>query len=349
MQNIIHAIIVFGGGLALLLSLVQLLQSVRDRRALLLFLIFFSITMLQLYFYLQVYSTGGTSTLILAEYLLGPGIYLFYQSIFNTSYQFNLRVLLHFLPTGFFIFMGVLFWIFPWFFDKGPVVDFLRNWEIFEFIQSAGIMVIIVYLMVILFRLYPANVAQRGRPALTFSIAMTMITLFLAIMLLLVISLFRRELLWRKVAMVLTSLVVIYWFIMSQLNPAIFLRGAGGKRKKKKQADLEKKPDLEERLQLLLGEEKLFCDEDLSLGKLAALANTTPHQLSAYLNNHLQVNFNQYINGFRIDEAITIMKVDPERSLLSIAFGVGFNSKSSFYDVFTRITGQSPARFRQNL
>ncbi len=348
-QDIIHAIILFGAGLALLISLVQLLQPVRDRKALLLFLIFFSITLLQLFFYLQVYSTGGIQTIILAEYLFGPGVYLFYQSIFNHSYKFNGKSLIHFLPAAFLVGGAFIFTLFSGFFPENNILNFIREMEIFVFIQSGGVIIVILYLLVLLYRMQPLNIAAKGRPGLSISIALIMIILFLTVMLLLLASLFRKEIFLTKVSMVLTSLVVIYWFVMSQLYPALFFRGVSKKRKKKKNNEVEESFNLQTKLEQLLKEEKLFCDEDLTLAKLALLSDVTLHQLSAYLNTVQGMNFNQFINGYRIDEAIKMMKDEPKRSLLSIAFAVGFNSKSSFYEVFSRATGQSPAKYRQNL
>jgi AraC-like DNA-binding protein len=61
------------------------------------------------------------------------------------------------------------------------------------------------------------------------------------------------------------------------------------------------------------------------------------------------MNFNTFINDFRIREAMNLMEENPDRNLLSIAFEVGFNSKSVFYDAFSRKTGLSPARYRKQL
>ena len=79
-------------------------------------------------------------------------------------------------------------------------------------------------------------------------------------------------------------------------------------------------------------EEKLYCDEDLSLKGLSDQIYITPHQLSEILNERLGINFSRYINEFRVNEAIVMMKDEPERNLLSIGFAVGFNSKSAFYN-----------------
>jgi type I restriction enzyme R subunit len=92
-----------------------------------------------------------------------------------------------------------------------------------------------------------------------------------------------------------------------------------------------------------------LTDEDLSLKRLAGLLSIHPHQLSAYLNRELNMNFNGFINNYRIEEAVIMMKEEPERSLLSIAFAVGFNSKSVFYSAFTKKTGTSPAKFRKQV
>ena len=93
--------------------------------------------------------------------------------------------------------------------------------------------------------------------------------------------------------------------------------------------------------------EKLYCDEDITIKRLADHLDVTQQHFSAYLNHHLNVNFNTFINRYRIKESIEIMNDEPERSLLSIAFAVGFNSKSVFYEAFTKEIGLSPARFRK--
>lgn len=104
---------------------------------------------------------------------------------------------------------------------------------------------------------------------------------------------------------------------------------------------------LSERLSELMNEEKLFCDEDLSLQSLAAHLEISHHQLSEYLNTHLHKNFNRFINDFRIEEAKLLLKTQKERSVLHIAFSAGFNSKSVFYREFTASTGISPVEYRK--
>ncbi|HPX90415.1 MAG TPA: helix-turn-helix domain-containing protein, partial [Spirochaetota bacterium] len=52
-------------------------------------------------------------------------------------------------------------------------------------------------------------------------------------------------------------------------------------------------------------------------------------------------------NRYRVYEAIEMMKQDNDRSLLDIAFSAGFNSKSAFYEAFTKETGMSPAKYRR--
>src|SRR6056297_3159398 len=101
------------------------------------------------------------------------------------------------------------------------------------------------------------------------------------------------------------------------------------------------------RLTALMNEEKLYLDDQLSLQKLAAYLDITSHQLSRILNTRLEVNYNTYVNTFRIQEAMDMLLHDPARSVLSIAYDAGFNSKSAFYDAFSRVNGCSPVEFRK--
>lgn len=98
----------------------------------------------------------------------------------------------------------------------------------------------------------------------------------------------------------------------------------------------------------LMESEKLFCDEDLDLLKMAELLDLRADQVSALLNQFVGSSFNQYVNRYRIEEARKLMVEEPDRNILSIAFAVGFNSKSTFYDAFQKIVGITPKEFKKS-
>ncbi len=103
------------------------------------------------------------------------------------------------------------------------------------------------------------------------------------------------------------------------------------------------------RLQDVMARKRLFADEEISLAQVAEEVDITPHQLSQVINERLNMNFNTFINQYRIDEAQKLLIRDPERSVISVAYDVGFNSKSSFYDAFSRYTGVTPQAYRKKL
>jgi AraC-like DNA-binding protein len=100
-------------------------------------------------------------------------------------------------------------------------------------------------------------------------------------------------------------------------------------------------------LTLLMEGEKIFCYEDLGLEQLASELDITQHQLSEILNDRLGNNFFNYINMYRINEAKELLMQEPDRSIISIAHAVGYNSLSAFYNSFQKFTGTSPAEFRK--
>lgn len=101
------------------------------------------------------------------------------------------------------------------------------------------------------------------------------------------------------------------------------------------------------RLQAVMAQKRLYADEEISLAQVADEVDITPHQLSQVINERLNMNFNTFINQYRIDEAQKLLIRDPERSVISVAYEVGFNSKSSFYDAFSRYTGVTPQAYRK--
>lgn len=96
-----------------------------------------------------------------------------------------------------------------------------------------------------------------------------------------------------------------------------------------------------------MAKEKMYADEDLTLGTLASCVHLTAHQLSEFLNERLGKNFNQFVNEYRVAEARRMLLAEMDRTTLSIAYAVGFNSRSAFYRAFHKLTGQSPGKFRE--
>jgi AraC-like DNA-binding protein len=101
------------------------------------------------------------------------------------------------------------------------------------------------------------------------------------------------------------------------------------------------------RLTELMQSEKLYTDPEITLGDVAQKLNIHPNYLSQVINTILNKNFYDYINSQRVEEFKSVVK-DPKNqhyTLLSLAFGCGFNSKSSFNRNFRKVTGLSPSHY----
>lgn len=103
-----------------------------------------------------------------------------------------------------------------------------------------------------------------------------------------------------------------------------------------------------QKLTRLMDDEKAYLQSDLSLPKLAARLNTTPHHLSQLLNDRLAQSFFDLLASYRIREAQQLLQNPATANLKieEIAERVGYNSTSAFHTAFKRLTGQTPAQFR---
>lgn len=90
-------------------------------------------------------------------------------------------------------------------------------------------------------------------------------------------------------------------------------------------------------------------DSDVKLSDLAERIGTSPQLLSQYLNDVLGVNFFDYINGLRIAQVQIAMAAPASAGLplLELAFGAGFNSRSTFNAAFKKMTGMAPSAWRK--
>lgn len=101
-----------------------------------------------------------------------------------------------------------------------------------------------------------------------------------------------------------------------------------------------------ERLVNLMSSE-LYSRDDLTLASVARQMDLTPHQLSELINCEFQTGFFSFVNSFRVKAARDLLSAT-EKSVLEIAFEVGFNNKSSFNEAFQKFVGQTPVQYRKD-
>ncbi|TNB48480.1 helix-turn-helix transcriptional regulator [Martelella lutilitoris] len=101
-----------------------------------------------------------------------------------------------------------------------------------------------------------------------------------------------------------------------------------------------------DKLVAAMREERLYRDANLSLWSLSQHIGVAPNYISQTLSETLGQSFYAFVNGFRIGEAKNLLSSET-RSVLEVAYDVGFNSKSAFYTSFRRVTGKTPAAFRK--
>lgn len=102
---------------------------------------------------------------------------------------------------------------------------------------------------------------------------------------------------------------------------------------------------LVEKISVLLEKEHLYREMGLSRTVLADKLGISEHQTSRIINAYFRKNFNELINGFRVDEAKLRLSGE-DTTITVIAFEVGFNSIASFNRVFKELVGTSPSEYR---
>lgn len=97
-------------------------------------------------------------------------------------------------------------------------------------------------------------------------------------------------------------------------------------------------------------QQQLYLDSELTMFEVAEAIGVRPNHLSQIINSQFGLNFFNFVNKYRIDEAKRLLLSDENISIITVAFDSGFKSASTFYSAFSKFTGTNPNQFRrQNL
>ncbi|MGB5983349.1 MAG: AraC family transcriptional regulator [Nonlabens sp.] len=109
-------------------------------------------------------------------------------------------------------------------------------------------------------------------------------------------------------------------------------------------------PNIEEwkfNLDKVIQEHLLYQNPKLTLAQVAEKMDSTPKMISTIVNSGHGMNFNDYINRFRVDAVKQLIKSGRLESLtlLAIALESGFNSKATFNRAFKKHDGMTPKNY----
>ncbi|KAB2879107.1 helix-turn-helix transcriptional regulator [bacterium] len=101
----------------------------------------------------------------------------------------------------------------------------------------------------------------------------------------------------------------------------------------------------------LMEKEQLYIDSDLCLDTLSHKLSLPARYVSQIINEQTKQNFFDFVNRYRIDQAkrLLLESKDGRTNILSIAYDVGFNSKSAFNTAFKKYTHSTPSAYKKSV
>jgi transcriptional regulator GlxA family with amidase domain len=93
---------------------------------------------------------------------------------------------------------------------------------------------------------------------------------------------------------------------------------------------------------------EFYLNQNFSIHDFAREIQISARSISNCINQNTGSNFNEWVNHYRVENALALLK-DPKSNHLSIegiGTNSGFKSRSAMYEAFKRKLGKSPGHFR---
>ena len=168
---------------------------------------------------------------------------------------------------------------------------------------------------------------------------------------------------WIKIGILVFNLFIICWYLYKALNHPDLFRNINSKLKLVSDIVLEEKKNEPaavnekeynaalSKLKQYMVEERPFLNPSLTIQDVSAAIEIPVRDLSLLINHKLEQHFYDFVNTYRIENAMDILKdgTKSKVTILEILYEVGFNSKSSFNTAFKKHTGNTPTSYRKQL
>jgi AraC-like DNA-binding protein/uncharacterized membrane protein YidH (DUF202 family) len=306
--------------------------------------------------------------------LIGPVIYFYTKSLLNPSFKIDKKERLHFIPALLYLAYSLVVFVTDklildefYFYADGRDKD-LANWY-----QTAGVISMSYYLILSLkhYSTYKKLVFDKVSFAdsILFQWIQNFLIAFLSIIILRVL-LFVLNPEWGEFGSqfwyyIVFSFVAFYISINGYANAVkmSFFNDVNSENvnvfselevddKPKQETTNQKELDLwKEKILQLIKVDKIYENPKLTLSDVSKCLGTNPKTISNSINSGFEMNFNDFINHYRIEAVKEKLKEGAYKksTLLGIAFDCGFNSKATFNRAFKKSTSESPKDYLQKL
>lgn len=304
--------------------------------------------------------------------LLGPILMAFIIKMINTNYQFNKRDAIHLLP--FLLYLGVNTAISPnelstfltvqaGNLQRVPMRPFDDRFSFFPLVTAMHFCIYLVFGSWYIFQFWLQQREQNIFNQLCW-LLMVLIISYLMMFSIFIVSITAVLMKLEKSDDILalsSSSTVIGIFAITYLLMCIG-RPIGSSNilvEKEHNSSLEsRKPNNTEatiaqqnlltRLNQELSTNKHHLRPDFNQIQLAEHLQISRHQLSELLTFHSAGSFYELINQLRVEAVIKEIKERPtSEKLINIAYDCGFNSKSSFNQIFKKYIKETPSQYRK--
>jgi len=158
----------------------------------------------------------------------------------------------------------------------------------------------------------------------------------------------------------LLALGFICWIVLKALHSPELFRGVNSNLQLVKniaheehhisELDSPQSPEITA-LKKYMIEEKPYLNASLTIYDLSKEINMNVRDLSLLINHDLNQHFFDFVNEYRIEKAMEILRNSKQKQLtiLEILYDVGFNSKSSFNTAFKKYIKLTPTQYRESV
>ncbi|MDN3673963.1 AraC family transcriptional regulator [Flavobacterium branchiarum] len=307
------------------------------------------------------------------SFLQIPVFYLYVLSVCYSDFKLKPRDIIHLLP---FLVVNICF--LPRFYtvDLASKFYFVKNRQSMIEMQFTHILFhiqIVVYLVAVFMvlrkakKLYLENNAGTSINSYNwlfqFTIVLTVLYFIALIKNVFKFSDYPNISEWIKTGGLVFYMLITCWYLFKALNNPDLFRNIDSKlklvsdiiseEKRNEQPTLNEQEYNEELIKLkkYMKEEKPFLNPSLTIQDVSAAIEIPVRNLSLLINHKLEQHFYDFINAYRIENAMEILKdvTKSKVTVLEILYDVGFNSKSSFNTAFKKHTNNTPTAYRKGL